>query len=53
MKSEYDSKCFEEKNKIIDAAIARIKSMLIIKSISKNIVDSVVEIINGKESTQI
>ncbi|MEX9940186.1 hypothetical protein AB7Z36_07800 [Providencia rettgeri] len=48
LKSEYDSKCFEEKNKIIDAAIARIKSMLIIKSISKNIVDSVVEIINGK-----
>lgn len=48
LKSEYDSKYFEEKNKIIDAAIARIKSMLIIKSISKNIVDSVVEIINGK-----
>lgn len=60
LKSEYDSKCFEEKNaydkyikeknKIIDAAINRIKSMLIVNKMPKSIVDSVIEVINKERS---
>ncbi|HGN1707667.1 TPA: hypothetical protein ACKRTE_003586 [Providencia rettgeri] len=60
LKSEYDSKCFEEKNaydkyvkeknKIIDAAINRVKSMLMVSKMPKRIVDSVIEVINKERS---
>ncbi|MEX9911021.1 hypothetical protein [Providencia huaxiensis] len=51
LKNEYGEKCNEEKtiqNEAIDASINRVKSMLIMKSISKSIVDSVIEIVSKK-----
>lgn len=64
LQSEYDAKRDEEKivydnylkerNEVIDTGVNRIKSMLVMKSIRKNIVDSVLEIINKKRiSTKI
>lgn len=46
----YD-KYIKEKNEVIDTGINRIKSMLVMKSIRKSIVDSVINIIQKKRSS--
>ncbi|ENU1226733.1 hypothetical protein [Providencia rettgeri] len=60
LKDEFREKCDEEKitydkytkekNEIIDTAINRIKSILIVRKMPKSIVDSVIEVINKKRS---
>lgn len=61
LQSEYNAKRDEEKivydkyikerNEVIETGINRVKSMLVMKSISKNIVGAVFEIINKKRSS--
>ncbi|WPA92704.1 hypothetical protein QS795_002690 [Providencia zhijiangensis] len=49
-KSVYD-KYIKEKNEIIDTGVNRIQSMLVMKSIRKSIVDSVIDIIQKKRNS--